>query len=67
MIADLVLAFALLHPVHVERETIVWGGKVVRTWNGIGCGAEVTVWSETQTVILAVGYRGKWLKVFRVW
>ena len=67
MISEFALAFALLQPVYWERDATIWGGRVVRTWNEVGHGIEVTLWPETRIVIVALGYRGKWLKCFRAW
>ena len=67
MIHELLISLCLLHPVYHETETMLWGGKVHSVFNQDGLGLRLTLWPETNTVIFTYGYRGKWLKVFRLW
>jgi hypothetical protein len=67
MIPGLALAFALLQPIYFEQQTALWGGQITRIWNHAGHGIEFCYWPARQTWIVTLGYRGVWLKGFRVW
>jgi hypothetical protein len=68
MIRSLAITFALLQPTCYDRdETALWFGRNLRVWNQLGCGVQLTRWPATETWIVTVGFRGRWLKCFRAW
>ena len=66
MIYDLLLTLAMLQPVYWEQDVMLWGGRNTRAFNQDGGGLEVTHWPDVGQWFVAVGWRGKWLRCFRI-
>lgn len=63
---DLLLTLALMQPVYWEQDVLLWGGQVTRCFSQVGGGLEVTRWPATEQWFVAIGWRGAWLRCWRI-